>query len=250
MDIDSKTKTEESKKNENVTPSASGESAAKYPDMKLAQTIHQIIMMNKGTLPSSSSSSSSSHGCNDETTNEVLKKIVEEMENPSLYRHFKSMIDHARKTSSSSSSLLDNTMKIDSNAATTTTAKVDEISYSEEQLAQIEEKNKQTMKELEEKVEQAKENAGDMEVLDARIAIAQFAAKSLSKEEALEAYEKVLDLPKLSSGKVMDALMESSRIASFYSDLKKNTELLQKVSLLLFVYIMINNAQNNFILLI
>ena len=229
MDIDSKTKTEESKKNENVTPSASGESAAKYPDMKLAQTIHQIIMMNKGTLPSSSISSSN-HGCNDETTNEVLKKIVEEMENPSLYRHFKSMIDHARKTSSSSS-LLDNTMKIDSNAATTTTTtKVDEISYSEEQLAQIEEKNKQTMKELEEKVEQAKENAGDMEVLDARIAIAQFAAKSLSKEEALEAYEKVLDLPKLSSGKVMDALMESSRIASFYSDLKKNTELLQKVS--------------------
>lgn len=88
----------------------------------------------------------------------------------------------------------------------------------------MEDKNKETVKSLEDKVEDAKENAGDMEVLDARVEIARFAAKSMSKDEALAAYQKVLDLPKLSSGKQMDALMEQSRISSFYGDVVSNND--------------------------
>merc|ERR1711976_999690 len=99
-----------------------------------------------------------------------------------------------------------------------------------EQLKEMKEENDKKLKELEDKVEEAKENAGDMEVLDARFEVARFAAMAMTKEEALSMYQKVLDLPKLSSGKVMDALMESSRIASFYDDLKKNTEFVQKIS--------------------
>jgi len=123
------------------------------------------------------------------------------MENPSLYRHLKTAFGMSGDTT-----------------------------ISESDLAAMQEKNEKTMKELEEKVEEAKENAGDMEVLDARFEVAKFAAKSLSKDETLDAYEKVLALPKLSSGKVMDALMESARVASFYDDLVKNAELVQKIS--------------------
>lgn len=212
MDIDETKKSSavagsssKSKKNENITPSASGESAAKYPDMELAQSIHKLVMMNKGLI--------SNANCQ-ELMGNVMKKVVEEMENPSLYRHSKTLF----------LSNGDDTAMTDASV----TGVVPDISETE--LVAMQEKNVKTMKELEEKVDGAKENAGDMEVLDARIEIARFAAKSLTKDEALEAYEKVLALSKLSSGKVMDALMESSRIASFYNALVKNTDLLQKIS--------------------
>jgi 26S proteasome regulatory subunit N7 len=71
--------------------------------------------------------------------------------------------------------------------------------------------------------------------LDARFAIARFAAKSLSKDEALDAYDKVLALPKLSSGKTIDALMESARVASFYGDTTKNASIIDRVSLHIFL---------------
>lgn len=85
-----------------------------------------------------------------------------------------------------------------------------------------------TLAELERKVEESKEKAGDMEVLEARFAVARFAAKSLSKDEALEAYDKVLALPKLSGGKTIDALMEAARVASFHGDTMKNKELIDR----------------------
>ncbi|KAL3908849.1 MAG: hypothetical protein SGARI_002879 [Bacillariaceae sp.] len=65
--------------------------------------------------------------------------------------------------------------------------------------------------------------------------MARFAAKSLTEEEALEAYKKLLDLPKVSSGKKIDAMMESSRVASFYGDTKKATEFIDKVSQMVWV---------------
>lgn len=213
MDIDqTETKpTEKSTgKNENVTPSASGESAAKYPDMKLAQSIHKIIMMNNSNSNSSIIVDSSNLV---DLTKDVLKQIVEEMENPSLYRYLKSVFDE-------SNDMMD---------STTSTAATELFTLSEDDLKKMQTENEKALQELEEKVEKAKENAGDMEVLDARLDVAKFAAKSLSKEEALDAYKKVIDLPKLSSGKTMDALMESSRLASFYNDINKNTELLKKV---------------------
>lgn len=174
--------------------------------MELAQSIHKLVMMNKGLI--------SNANCQ-ELMGNVMKKVVEEMENPSLYRHLKTALSDANDTD-------------DAAMDSTPTAAVTEIS--DDDLAAMQEKNDQTMKELENKVKEAKENAGDMEVLDAKFEIARFAAKSFSKGEALEAYGKVLELPKLSSGKTMDALMESSRIASFYHDLVKNTNLLQKIT--------------------
>lgn len=126
---------------------------------------------------------------------DVKKEILEEIKNPSLYRSLMSTLDWG----------------------------------SSDKLQEMDDEHAMSMKKFEEKVEEAKENAGDMEVLDARLIAARYAAKSLSKDSAVEMYEKVLDLPKLSTGKKIDALMECARVASFYGDLKKNTELIEKV---------------------
>jgi hypothetical protein len=101
---------------------------------------------------------------------------------------------------------------------------------SEATLKEMEDKHTKHVEELEAKVEVAKENSGDMEVMEARIAIARFAAKSMTKDQALEAYKKLLDLPKVSSGKKIDAMMESSRVASFYGDQKKSADFIESVS--------------------
>jgi 26S proteasome regulatory subunit N7 len=129
----------------------------------------------------------------------VFSQIATDLENPSLYR------------------LLQSTTGI--------TAGI----LSESDLTALEAKHVKHLEELEAKVLDEKEAAGDMEVMDARVQIAQFAAKSLSKEQALEAYKKLLDLPKVSSGKKIDALMESSRVASFYGDNAKSSEFIDSV---------------------
>jgi 26S proteasome regulatory subunit N7 len=131
----------------------------------------------------------------------VFDTIAKELENPSLYRH-----------------LVETVKPMDMDLLT------------ESELDALDAKNKTTLEELEKKVEEAKESAGDMEVMDARVEIARFAAKSLSETEALEAYTKLIDLPKISSGKKIDALMETSRVASFYGDTKKSDEYTDKAS--------------------
>jgi 26S proteasome regulatory subunit N7 len=94
----------------------------------------------------------------------------------------------------------------------------------------MEAKHAKHLEELEAKVDEAKESAGDMEVMDARVQIARFAAKSLSEAQTLDAYKKLLALPKVSSGKKIDSMMESSRVASFYGDIAKGDEFIESVS--------------------
>jgi hypothetical protein len=130
----------------------------------------------------------------------VFEQIATELENPGLYKLLKTTLGGTGGT------------------------------LSEAALKEMEDKHTKHMEELEAKVEDAKENAGDMEVLQARIQIARFAAKSLTKDQTLEAYKKLLDLPKISSGKRIDAMMESSRVASFYGDQKKSAEFIESVS--------------------
>lgn len=179
---------------EHVNPSASAESAAEYPDMKLAQSIHRAVLM---FGPNPKLSPSTTLDADKDLSSKLYHQIVHEMKNVSLYRHLSPLLQWTH--------------------------------LSEQELQDMDKENVKMMESLEEKVVQAKENAGDMEVLDARFEVARFAAKSLGKEEALAAYQKVLDLQKLSSGKQMDALMEQSRIASFYGDVVCNVDYLKKV---------------------
>jgi hypothetical protein len=138
-------------------------------------------------------------GVDAEFQHRVFKKIAEEFENPSMYR------------------LLQTTLNVQAGI------------LSEADLTAMQDKHAKHVEELEASVEDAKENMGDMEVMDARVEIARFAAKSLSKDEALEAYKKLLDLPKISSGKKVDSMMESSRVASFYGDTDKSFEFIDSV---------------------
>jgi len=180
-------------------PSASEETASKYPDMELCQKIHRLTT--KQTLPLSK-----------EERQAVFDEIAKELENPSLYRH-----------------------------VAETAKPMDLELLGDKELEEMETKHKRTMEELEAKVEDAKESAGDMEVMEARMEIARFAAKSLSEKEALEAYGKLIDLPKISSGKKIDALMETSRVASFYGDTQKSDEYIAKVSCVLFLFVAVCN---------
>ena len=138
-------------------------------------------------------------GVDAEFKQKTFKQVATELENPSLYR------------------------------AMQTNLGVDGGVLQEAVIVAMESKHAKHLEELEAKVEEAKESAGDMEVMEARVEIARFAAKSLTKDQALEAYKKLLDLPKISSGKKIDALMESSRVASFYSDAKKSAEMIDGV---------------------
>ena len=173
-------------------PSASEDSASPYPNMELCQQIHKLVVK----------------ACDDDDDGkahiklqtEVLTRMREELENPTLYE------------------------SVESSLGVTTGI------WSATDIAAQKESNQKTAKDLELKVEDAKESAGDMEVMDARVELARFAAKSLTEEEALAAYKKLLELPKVSSGKKIDAVMESSRVASFYGDSKKASESIDSVS--------------------
>ena len=120
----------------------------------------------------------------------VADKIAKTLENPSLYESFQKAL----------------LQKLPDDATTLLSA---------DELRTMSEAHKSKVAELEATLEDAKESAGDMEVMDALLAIARFAAKSLTPQEAMDAYQKVLDLPKLSSGKKMDCYMELARVASF-----------------------------------
>lgn len=158
-------------------------------------------MMATGTLENPSAVGISSN-----LPQQVMKKIAsDEIENPILYKHLKETV--LKGTAFENAAVL-----------------------SEDELSAMIAKHRDHIVELEKKVEEAKDNAGDMEVLAARFDVARFAAKSMSKEDALDAYEKVLALPKLSTGKTIDATMESARVASFYGDTKKTGELVEKAS--------------------
>jgi len=66
-----------------------------------------------------------------------------------------------------------------------------------------------------------------MEVLHAYMDIARYSARTSTKDAALTAYEQVLSLPKLSSGKKLDAHLEMARVCSFWNDNKKLKEVLE-----------------------
>lgn len=173
-------------------PSAAEEGAAPFPKMDLCQKIHQLV-------------TSETRATETEFQAQVFEQIADELENPSLYRKLQK-------------ELYDDSMEITIASAKLTL----------DELKGMTAKHEGTLKELNAKVEEAKESAGDMEVMEAKMAIARFAAKSLSEKEALEAYDELANLPKISSGKKIDALMESARIASFYGDTTNTDKYISK----------------------
>jgi len=202
----------ESKNIKSITksPKADETGYSPYPDMNLAQSIHRVAMM-AGPQAKLNSTDASSIGLSVESVMQVFQDVAgPNVQNPSLYRHLRHIFQASDNNNNTfgSYSLL-----------------------SEDELCNIHTQHRSKITSLETKIEEAKEKAGDTEVLDARFELARFAAKSLTKNEALDAYDKILKTPKLSSGKSMDALMESARVASFYGDVVKVEDFIAKVCL-------------------
>jgi len=247
MDIDEvdtsaeETKTTATKpKKSNATPSASSEDSSLHPVMSLAQDIHRLNMIHNNKL--SVSDATSIIGCEPtELLDKVMSRVgigasnsleeaikINEMKykpaggegeegveaadkteetnpedepllNPSLYRQLQSSLGY---TSSS-------------NALT------------EDDLNKLSTHHESILSTLNDAVTKAKDEAGDMEVLHAYMDIARYSARTSTKDAALTAYEQVLSLPKLSSGKKLDAHLEMARVCSFWNDNKKLKEVLE-----------------------
>lgn len=176
-------------------PSASEEGASPYPKMALCQDIHKMMV---GSVPVGTTA--------DAFVTKILTQISQDLENPALYESVVAQMG---------------TPPVGVNPA---------FIWAPADLEAKKAAHTQHLAELNKNVEEAKEQAGDMEVLDARVEIARFAAKALTEDQALEAYAKLLELPKISSRKKIDAMMESSRVASFYGNQKKASEFIDSVS--------------------
>lgn len=220
-------------KSSNVVGTAD-EKALLYPMMRLAQDMHRAMICKKnGDI---------------ELEMKVFEEISIELENPFLYMYFRSRLypDHhfpslsgestdvveggttttatttATPTTSMTSALITDAM-IKSDATLSIAAKA-----TVNDLQQMKLRNDTILQEFEDAIQVATESAGDMEVLDAHIALAQYKAKAYSKDDTIAAYETILALPKVSSGKKIDLLMSVARITSFYSDIEKTDEYLQR----------------------
>lgn len=71
---------------------------------------------------------------------------------------------------------------------------------------------------LEADVVDAEQNHGESEVLDALFAIAMFQARIGAKDAAFAAFEVIIDKPKVSTGKKIDACLGKLRVALFFQD--------------------------------
>jgi len=144
---------------------------------------------------------SSTEAVKKEDSSETEKEEDEPLLNPSLYRHLQSTLGYTSP-----------------NALT------------EDNLNTLSSHHESILQTLNDAVTKAKDEAGDMEVLHAYMDIARYSARCSTKEKAIEAYEKVLELPKLSSGKKLDAHLDMARVCSFWGDYKKLKVVLEGAS--------------------
>eukprot|EP00579_Thalassiosira_antarctica_P000561 CAMPEP_0201875002 /NCGR_PEP_ID=MMETSP0902-20130614/7105_1 /ASSEMBLY_ACC=CAM_ASM_000551 /TAXON_ID=420261 /ORGANISM="Thalassiosira antarctica, Strain CCMP982" /LENGTH=476 /DNA_ID=CAMNT_0048401971 /DNA_START=163 /DNA_END=1593 /DNA_ORIENTATION=- len=248
MDIDENDKAKEeptktktttaTKPKKKPTASASSESASVHPVMSLAQDIHKLTMIHNGKL--SAEDATAIIGCKPE---ELLEKVMTRVGTGGK------SLEEAMKENEAKYKPSGEGDK--GNAAKDTTEKSDTekegepllspslyrhlqstLSYSspnaltEDNLNTLTSHHETILKHLNEAVTTAKDEAGDMEVLHAYMDIARYSARCSTKESALEAYDKVIALPKLSVGKKLDAHLEMARVSSFWGDYKKMKETL------------------------
>ena len=81
---------------------------------------------------------------------------------------------------------------------------------------------------IEEQLRVATESSGDMEILDALIAREKFYARIGNKAAAYAAADEILNKPKISTGKKIDAIMDKVRLGLFFRDPEGTKENLEK----------------------
>jgi 26S proteasome subunit RPN7 len=171
-----------------------------YPMMRLAQDMHRAVIT--------------------KDANSILK-IFEEisitLENPFLYQYFRNLLDPP-PTPLASSTIVEDMSSTTTIISTTVSDLSMAAQATSDDLKSMEEKNQLVLQELQAAVSVAMESAGDTEVMDAHIAVAQYRAKAYGKEDAVAAYETAIQSPKVSSGKKIDWYMSVARVTSFYAD--------------------------------
>ncbi|KAL3791154.1 hypothetical protein HJC23_000574, partial [Cyclotella cryptica] len=236
MDIDETNS--QPKKKTHTSPSASAESASPHPSMSLVQDIHRLVMVHSGKLSKEDACQIMGMepeallkivmdrvGTGGKSVQDAIKDNEERLKhkteggetaaaaekgaedelqqpllNPSLYQHLVSALSYPTPLSPSD-------------------------------LAALTEHHKSSISDLKSLITKAQEEAGDMEVLAAKLTVARYCTKCCSKEEALEAYEEVVGSPKLSVGKKLDGYLEMARVCSFWGDWKRMGEVLDKFHL-------------------
>jgi len=86
-------------------------------------------------------------------------------------------------------------------------------------------KNADEKKRLQGVLEDAEQNHGESEVLDALFGLAQHQARIGAKDEAYRAFQTIVEKPKVSIGKRIDASMQKLRVALFHLDMDVAREL-------------------------
>lgn len=90
----------------------------------------------------------------------------------------------------------------------------------DELLKNIRKMNEMELEGIEKKINDAEENAGEMEVLDCLFEKARFFSKVGDSINAITSYDLILSREKTTTGKKIDASMEKARVALFQMDMK------------------------------
>ena len=260
MDIDDEndtepkttTKTAAKAKKTIATPSASSEDASIHPVMSLAQDIHRLTMIHNGKL--SVENATSIIGCKpEELLENVMTRVgcggksVEDAIKLNEKKYNSTAEDGEKGESSTEAVKKDSETEKDDETEEkeedepllnpslyrqlqSTLGYTSPNALTEDNLNALSSHHESILQTLNDAVTKAKDEAGDMEVLHAYMDIARYSARCSTKEKAIEAYEKVLELPKLSSGKKLDAHLEMARVCSFWGDYKKLKVVLEGAS--------------------
>jgi 26S proteasome subunit RPN7 len=216
------------------------EKALVYPMMRLAQDMHRATILNAADTTTVDDPNPES------VVLKVLEEISIELENPYLYTHFRNdlypthtfptptMITGTSTTESTTTTTggtTDPNQPIEDPVLSDTSISIAARATLED-LRQMKQRNDVVLQTLEATLQGATESAGDMEVLDAHIALAQYKAKAYGKDDTIAAYETILTLPKVSSGKKIDLFMSVARVTSFYSDITATDDYLTRATTL------------------
>lgn len=106
-------------------------------------------------------------------------------------------------------------------------------SLDEDLLTTLQEENNNHLEKLTTKYDEAVENAGETEVMDAQFAKARYLTQTGQWEAAFDAYDEILGGRKTSTGKKIDATLEKARIALFNVDGKKMKDLIAEAKKLI-----------------
>lgn len=93
--------------------------------------------------------------------------------------------------------------------------------------AELKAANTEELATLKAAIEDAEQNHGETEVLDALFAVAAFHARIGDKQEAYAAFDTIIAKPKVSTGKKIDASMAKLRVSLFFMDTDTTRTLLR-----------------------